>query len=407
MKKTLILLLSILILFSCGTAHKKKAYRNKYLFSVKVDTSNFTETVTYTDFEDAIIIPVKIQGKTYQFLFDTGAATILSDELVKTIDTKAIKDTLTQTVQDGAGITRNGKFSILPHLQLGKVGFSHIGFSAQDLSKFQKRCLHIDGIFGTNMMRRCFWKIDYKNHQISFSDRKKAIALENPAVTIPFKESFSGSPQIAMAFNNPKKGFWALWDTGYTSEIQIPDSLFFKLGKPKKVPSRSAEGLKDLTLFQNGKKIVAEQMILADSLHFQGGLLLKNQLINISPSPSILLGNKFSSHGQIVVFDWKDHTISLEKKPSIHNTKNFGFVPFKTGKNITVAKLWKQSKVQKEGLRLGDIIVSINRQNVENMTQTSWCEKFIALKKADKIEFTVRKGKSEKSYSAEKQDLFK
>lgn len=76
MKKLFGLLLLILVFISCSSSYKQKKFRDKYMFSVELGKTNFTENISYSDVMGLMIIPVEIEGKTYNFLFDTGAITL-------------------------------------------------------------------------------------------------------------------------------------------------------------------------------------------------------------------------------------------------------------------------------------------------------------------------------------------
>ncbi|MGB0176130.1 MAG: retropepsin-like aspartic protease, partial [Owenweeksia sp.] len=71
----------ILMLFAgCGTLKNMDYFRIRQ--RSKIISTNFHKEHSFRENRPLIIIPVEIRGKTYDFIFDTGAAsTVISREL--------------------------------------------------------------------------------------------------------------------------------------------------------------------------------------------------------------------------------------------------------------------------------------------------------------------------------------
>ena len=54
----------------------------------KPSSRTYHSTVKYRDIRGKIIIPVEIEGQTYQFLFDTGAPNLISRDLSDRISSR-------------------------------------------------------------------------------------------------------------------------------------------------------------------------------------------------------------------------------------------------------------------------------------------------------------------------------
>src|SRR5436305_13422739 len=74
-------------LFAQTKKAAKKAIkdRDENFFSGSIAESEFNETVHFQSVSGLIVIPVTIHGKVYEFIFDTGAPTIITEELAKTL----------------------------------------------------------------------------------------------------------------------------------------------------------------------------------------------------------------------------------------------------------------------------------------------------------------------------------
>ncbi len=411
MKKLFCLTVALLLIFSCGTQHKETEFRNKYMFSVKLDKANFAENISFNEELEMIIIPVIVNDKKYNFLFDTGSVTMVSTEFKDEIE--LINDNKTSQIADALGNKSDSEFAILPKITLGNVDFLNVGVNVVDLSVFENRCISIDGIIGANLMRTCFWKIDYKSKNIFFSDKKENIKISDPALKVSFNESFGGNPRTKFKWS--KFDFWATWDTGYNNSMQIPDSLFFNTDDYKNLKLESGKGLNTATLYSKNNSTQSQYKSVLDSLFFIKKTNNKdtlsyiiNQETNISPNPApILIGNRFLKSANKVFFDWKNKEVSFEKSPVNKTNNTFGFTPFKIGNSIRVVSLWDNSVAKQQGLKIGDTLVSLNGENVKNLNSKEWCNQFVLAQKKDSINFIIEDKGNRKKYSLRKYSMFK
>ena len=161
----LVLLIPACIFGQTPTEQQAIENRDKYLYAVSCSQKRFTDKIPFDDYDlSQIFITVLIQGKPYLFLYDTGAITIISDEIREALNL----DLLYQNkMVDASNITHKETFYKLDDLTIGTTKFKNIGVASQNLDKFsQKMCLQIDGILGSNIIRTLNWKIDYKNKQL-------------------------------------------------------------------------------------------------------------------------------------------------------------------------------------------------------------------------------------------------
>ena len=124
----------------------------------------FSETVKTEISNGLIIVPVEIDGKSYRFLFDTGATLSISEEIQQKM---AYKE-----VSKGMLVDSDNNRNKVSYVQVDKILIGKIPFTKQTafVADFTKNpliaCLNIDGIIGANLMRYCHWTIDYQNTEI-------------------------------------------------------------------------------------------------------------------------------------------------------------------------------------------------------------------------------------------------
>lgn len=390
MKYILLLLLFPLFIIA-QTPAERESYKNrdKYLFAARPVQKNFLKTIPF-DFENIgqIIVPVTIKGKTYHFLFDTGATTLVSKEIVSEF---ALTSLFKNNIKDGAGNVQDETFYDLPGVNVSGIDFKNVTVAAVDMKKFETLfCVKLDGILGTNIMRSCFWKIDYTKGLITFSD--KEIKPGKNMQAIDFVEGFSGTPilKIFIGIYNVSMHM----DTGYNGGLFIPDSLYFKSRENRNWNYKKGYGTTAMTLFEN--EFNEKYTGLLDSIYMGNKQhLILNAIADIDHSDAYLVGNGvFSGFGELVL-DWKKHRLYLPDTV-INLTDRYttsGFAPaFKDGALI-VSIVWEGSDAFAKGLEAGDVITAINGQNTVGMQQEDWCDllEVIINKKIAQVSLALRK----------------
>lgn len=115
-----------------------------------------------------IILPVEINGETFDFLFDTGAPTSISEKLQEkfAFPVEKIKK---QTDSDGN--SKRIKYVKVDEFKIAGLHFRNHQASVHDYTANPAiGCLEIDGIIGSNSMHLSTWIIDYQNQDMTITD---------------------------------------------------------------------------------------------------------------------------------------------------------------------------------------------------------------------------------------------
>ena len=402
MIKLLVALLFTTIAFSQSKQDIKEAKerRDKYLFAVEANPKKFNATVKFDYVHDELIIPVTINGKTYNFLFDTGAVTIVSPELAAEL---GLKPVTSNEVIDAAGIRTQEQIYMIENLAVSGITFSKVRCASMPFDSFSTAlCRKIDGLFGTNIMRLGNWKIDYKSHSIDFSAEKIKPGFDYD--TVEFQHNFSDSPVVTLIAGGIR--FPALIDSGNNTFIDVPDTLYRQSRLPRTALSRKSQGRAFFSL--SGNKNQEERDVLNDSLYF-GEVLLLKQRIRVSQSPQILIGNRFLKQFGAILISWDKSKIYIPKQTApLEKEYDFGFTPFIENGKMVVIELWEGSEAQNKGMSINDIILSVNGLDVREMTPETWCE-FLSQTKDAKtatVEMLKPDG-SKRSFQLERFELLK
>ena len=399
-------LLPLIVLIFCSGLYAqtpkeiKKAIKNrdKFLYAVKAPKS-FEQSINIEIVNNEILLPVTIQGKTYRFLFDTGATCVLSPELKEQLKLKAVNS---GNLQDSAGNISPQDFFIIRSLSIGDIAFTQVGAAAIDLKNFATMlCSSLDGVIGANLMRTCNWRIDYENKKLQFSTKK--LLPKTDYTTTDFTEGFSGSPLVTITTG----GFYfdALVDTGNNGSIDINEELYFKSRISTSGSFKKSFG-KGFYSFTGNKDHTAYNGIL-DSLYI-GKTLVHNQPVRVSPSPMFMIGNEFLAQFGEIVFNWETMQLYLPvaTKPLKPET-SFGFSPIVNDEIMEVGVIWENSEAQKMGFEVGDKILSINGSDFSTLSNLQWCEVREIFREEKSLDVTILKADgTKKTAQLAKYNLF-
>lgn len=262
----------------------------------EVPQNEFTKTIHFDYHTKHLFVEVVIEGKTYNFLFDTGwDITSLSEEIGNAL---GIKTVAKRTVTGSSIKKQKVKFGVLPSLAIEGINFQNIGVGIHDLSFItctRSDGKKVDGVIGANVLKKLYWQIDYSNQTIKFSDKLESLAPSEMAYQVPMipKNSYDwGANKVEIQLNNSRERF--IFDTGsygsFTGNFKLKERL---------------ESTKSITKME-GDIITIENLALGD-------ITLENAELSIEKGVSLLLGNEFLDD-YIVTMDWKKKVLYL-----VHN----------------------------------------------------------------------------------------
>ncbi|MAY82778.1 MAG: hypothetical protein CMP59_01455 [Flavobacteriales bacterium] len=128
--------------------------------------SDYIDTVNVELRNRLIIVPVTIKGKSYRFLFDTGAPFSISREIQDEFDFKLISK---GNIIDSDNNREKVDYVSVGNTIIGKTEFiDQTAFVADFKANAVLNCFEIDGIVGSNLIRHADWLIDMSNKQILF-----------------------------------------------------------------------------------------------------------------------------------------------------------------------------------------------------------------------------------------------
>ncbi len=361
MKKTIIFL-CIFGLSSCGFLQFTKV--NKAQKNGRIATQKFKSEVHFQFLKGDIIIPVEIEGKTYNFILDTGASCMIDGELAKVLSTTKIGKSKHIDVNNH---TVWNKLRSLPSVTIGDVKFQDFAFSDMDFKSIsESTCMPIHGFIGRNLLRHAIWQINYAQQTITFSDQRNLLWLDKNTKVVPFYGE--GTP-IVRILTDSTFLCEAELDTGSNGDISIPQHLWADLPKSLKYQKRYG-------LVSGAFSTVIDTVFTTKVPNLTLGNQLQTHNTRVSTSKRLdrsIIGNAMLQN-YLVTIDWPLREILFSEVQNIDNQLfEYGFVPgFYDGK-VVVSRLSANTIVAQKGLKIYDQILKINDIDTRNMSAQDFC----------------------------------
>lgn len=363
-KKIILPILALAFFFSCNSA---KNARIATTTQGNVLQQDYFETVPFNYYSNLIFLPVEVNGKTYQFLFDTGNdLTVIDDDLLSEINYKS--NNVEGDIYDANNSKRTLQHITIKSIKLGAINFQNIGAQVTDLSSLSSilGCVSLDAVIGSNFIRKAKWQIDYMKKEIRFSDNINSLTF-NKSNSINIKPKKNSLP-IDFNINGNIQTFTI--DTGCNSKFISTPDLFEELNKNESLDYIISEGVSFGAFGKNTSKSqfanIKESKI--------GFLSLKNQVFNFKNKTHNLIGNEFLENF-IFTIDWTARQIYLDPIELISedslNKFPIGLTPNYLNNSIQINRIWD---LKSTNFNLGDTVLKINNFDVSNFDRADLCD---------------------------------
>lgn len=353
----------------------------------------------YTD--DLIFVPVEIQGEKYNFLFDTGSYSVISENVIEEINGKTLISS-NDSLKDASGQRKKVEQYNVQNINVGEnLNLKEAPFLVSNLNDLSKNlCVQVDGVIGSNVMQ-VFpkWKIDYRNKEITVFNKKESDLLKEG---IPVQLEDNGVLTMNLKIGN--KNVIAGLDTGNNSSFSISKNKSDDLNINRRKLIESI-GINQTTYYDSQKDTT--YLGYFDSLKI-GDIQVSNVKYEVGNTFKNLIGNKFLERFGSIIIDYKSQKIFFENqnsKPKVES--QFGFSPYYFDGYVLVSKILKDSPATKAGIKLGDTIFSINKKKLYGISNEKWCEIRSELKEKDQeIEIRTISGDNKEEHLVKKYSPF-
>ncbi|AZB31651.1 MULTISPECIES: aspartyl protease family protein [Chryseobacterium] len=310
-------------------------------------------SVPYNDQDGFPIIKVKVDGKEYDFLFDTGAQ-------VSALNSTAFKNQKiidSKTLGDISRIIKNVDIA-QSSIEIDKIGFNNLKMVYMDLSAMDSVLCHnnLDGIIGRDIMKNYSIEINTDQKKINFYEKLSDVNLSGyKKIKLPNTEE----PKVLLKIGNQKR--YVLIDTGSNGKLVISDYKLDKLFDKEKYSVFLSQG--SSTGAHGRVQAIKKQYYLSNINFKMGNLELENQQLVASDFDDNNLGFTFLKQFNIIL-NLNDNSLYVieGKQNAVNIVPSFAFVSNyhrETG-DWVISKI----KLEVKNLHLGDIIYEINGEKL-------------------------------------------
>ena len=385
---------SIRIIFHCKSSlffalicHSMAYGQKVNLNKGKAASKHYYTEIEYQDLNGKLIIPVTIGGEEYQFLFDTGAPNLISHQLLTKIDFKQIDDI---DVKD-ANLTSNPLHLLrLEPLKIGEVDFKNRPFIVNNpKSEFLFNCLSIDGIIGSNLIRKSIVHIDSGKKKIILTDESKLLPIQDLEFVDMGLSDNQSSPYIWIyLMGEGKVREQVLIDTGANGFYHIAQRKVKEIQSHEVFYSiETAMGYEGISLFGLSSPMVHSRVVIAE-ISFNGASF-KNVLSVSGGSLNSSIGSDLLNYGQMTLdfrrgrfyFNAFDQEIDLREKL-------WDISPTLNGSDLVVGLVWSEELAEK--VIYGDRILSIDETELKDYDVCNFLLKKSLWKGVDSLRIVVK-----------------
>lgn len=398
MKKTIILLLGIVLFSACDSLqifpkNSKGIDKipNEFFELGEVKMKNQIETIDFEMINKLPVCQVEINGKKYRFLIDTGALTIIPREVFDELELAVRYRGMFNDFNNEKPQVKD--FVILPSLKINNLEFKDIGAVAFTIENDLMKCLY-DGIIGANMLAKLKWKFDYSNKKAYASKSMEDLIEEQIDYSFPFTTNRQKSPYIKGKILGKSLNF--LFDTGYNGRFSVPNEYAFYKENSAENQFITTTGVQSVGLY--GPSNTVKSFVLKAEVEV-AEMTFPDELI--SGGNGAFMGSEFLAD-YIYLMNWEDQVIYLKKnKKPTQNLKieSFGYGSLFVNGKLQVVKIIEEAN---SPLKIGDEIQSIN-----NHVYTDVCAYVLdnQERELDEIELQIKRGKKVLNFTLYKEEF--
>lgn len=391
-----------------GTLYGHGGFAQKSNQHEILENKDFLAEISFTVIRDKILIPIQIQGDTFQFILDTGGSLSIS---------KAIQDKF-QFKQTGQakviGINKLSKsvpYVKIPLVKIGDLRFKNYSGTVSDYSIFPYHCLSFGGIIGRDFLKGLVMQLDLDQQKMILTDRPNRLRLD-PADAIPLKlDRRTGLPYITVTLA-PFGKESLVFDSGSDDLFSFKTSKVEKYSRQEKFKKHSFEALYGVT------SMGASGVIPAPSKSYRtpipkmqiGNYIITDFYSDISKKSRSRIGVGLLKYGLVTIdygrqkFYFQAHQPRQEVAEKV---SSIGFIPRYLSGAYRVTAISSSSEAAQKGLKIGDEILQINELDLRNPDHVDHCDLYLnGYRWEGPVTSTVvfKQGKKEKTITIQRRD---
>ena len=335
-----------------------------------IKQKRYLEKIPYQNKDGKLIVSVTINGKAYNFLFDTGATLSISDKLFKELNL----DIITQKgVVDASGKREEMRVVLLPELHLQRITFINTqGIVNHEVSTDFVNlldCFEIDGTIGSNMLRNSAVQIDEQSKQIIITNNVKKLSIKRTYYQNIELDNQS-SPYIGIVLQKGEQKVFdrVLFDTGDAGGLYTMWAGFYNwLDSLGNFANKIAESEGSFKWSAHGIDERQKYLLLNISeLNLNNTIF--NDVVVTTTNGRSRVGSKLLQYGKVTL-DYKNKRFYFKPFENINTNElsesPWAILPTWQNGKLVVGLIW--DKALEHQINLGDEILSVNGIDVRLM----------------------------------------
>lgn len=381
-----------LTVYSFGQSPKEQL---KIANAANVGLTDFYQEISFTDRGGYFIIPVTIGSQTYDYIFDTGGYnTVTTDIMTKNMLPELMKVSVGSSNQIKSEIV----LSKIPRLKVGNVQFTDVGVFNFDFNEAPViKCYTNGGLLGKGVIKQAVWQIDYHNKIIRLADNLEKMPNLKNSVKLKVELDRVLNPFIQVEIDGRNQKF--MLDFGYGGFISLTEKTANEYQF-----ANSIETYGEGTIGANG--VNKESMYVSRLKTVKiAGQSVANQVAFYSKSNNYnLIGSELARYF-IVTLNFKEKELILTpfSETQIDQFNSFGVDMNMNGKDIYISRLYKGLSGDVNGIKLNDILVSVDKLSVDT---ANLCDSFFKIRdmlyQADSLNMKVKRDNEEMEFKLKK-----
>ncbi|MGB3455209.1 MAG: aspartyl protease family protein [Litorimonas sp.] len=338
---------------------------------IRVERPEPVSTVPLTLKYGKLQVDAKLSETAGRFVFDTGSPTILTRDYADRIGVRYIGR---NTGRDSNGTEVVMDIAIADSIDMGGTVFRDVPVmvSAFENSPMARCVLH-DGVIGSEILEGSAWKIDLEAELMTIGPDAKSVGTARRARTAPLhSKAYPHMPIVDYTIGDIQDR--ALFDTGNSavlalySRVLASDSVDGSIEEDSVQRGRGSEGVSagglgketDLARFDVDKMRIGENTMR--------GLPAISRA-----NPPSLIGAGFLSDF-IVTLDYVADQFRFEERTQSGSRPDRpDFALSVVDGQAVVSQLFQRTRAAKAGLRIGDVVTSVNGKSVKQEPQAGDC----------------------------------
>jgi outer membrane lipoprotein-sorting protein len=365
------------------------------------------ENIPFKFIEDHIFFEVEIGGKKSLWCLDSGAgATVVEKRFADSLGLEPMGSLKGK----GAGSVVDVSFTNLPAFSLPGIDFGEQKVAVIDLHWLFSELMDLEvaGILGFDFLSRMVTKIDYANELISFY-HPDHFEYKGSGIVLDAPISQSNHFHLPVTIDGKYGGKWRL-DTG-------AGGMWFHYPFAERHGLLDLPGVQGLSAGAGGKG--GHLQVQFETMEF-AGMTIKDPIISIplgrgegafaDEALTGNIGNSLLRHF-VIYLDYKHQQVIVEKGDNFGKAFPRDNSGMQIGKSengdLKVIFVADETPAHKAGLKMGDVIRSVNDVDIEHLGGLISLREMLREKPGTKYKIEViRDGKS-KEIKLELKDLFK